>query len=52
MATPCGLQPPHNDYKAKLKRMMKGFHPDRKVTDWPDGHPAHVRSGPVYLDGS
>ena len=42
----------HADGAQKLRRMLKGLHPDVKVGIWPDGHDARVPSHPVSVDWS
>ena len=49
---PCPRKPPHSDGAHKLKRMLKGLHPDAKVRAWPDGHDARVPSQPIAIDWS
>lgn len=46
----CNLAPPHSDGKAKLKRMMEGFHPDRNVQAWNDGLSTSIKVKPLALD--
>jgi hypothetical protein len=45
----CRGKPPHNDQKAKLKRMCAGLHPDRKVTHWRNGADARTPLKPQPL---
>ena len=47
---PCSLKPLHSDGAHKLRRMMKGLHPDAKLSKWPEGHDARVPSTPVFLN--
>ena len=47
---PCNNKPSHSDGAHKLRRMMKGLHPDAKLRKWPEGHDARVPSAPVFLD--
>ena len=46
----CRNEPQHNDGKAKLKRMMDGYHPDRNIKEWPGGLSAAVKVAVIYLD--
>ena len=50
LASPCLGRPKHADSTAKLKRMLDGRHPDRKVLMWPDGTSTAVIVPPIYLD--
>ena len=49
---PCNRKPAHSDGAQKLRRLMKGLHPDAKVEEWPDGHDARVPSAPVAIEWS
>ena len=46
----CLLEPPHSDGANKLKRMVRGIHPDRKVLMWPDGLDTRIATDPVPID--
>jgi hypothetical protein len=50
LSSECNLAPPHSDGKAKLKRMMEGFHPDRNVQAWNDGLSTSINVKPIGLD--
>jgi len=45
----CLGRPKHSDGAQKLRRMMKGLHPDAKVTSWPDGHDARIPTPPIAV---
>ena len=47
---PCNLKPLHSDGAHKLRRMLKGLHPEAKLHTWPEGHDARVPSVPVLLN--
>lgn len=51
LVRPCPGQPPHNDCRGKLKRMMKGLHPEPKVQCWPEGTPTSHIDQPINPDG-
>jgi hypothetical protein len=46
----CIGKPAHADGAQKLRRLLKGLHPDSKLKQWPDGHDARVASQPVAID--
>ena len=46
----CKGVPQHSDGRAKLKRLMSGLHPGRKVLLWPDGTCTATPTPPIYLD--
>ena len=46
----CILAPPHSDGRAKLKRMMDGYHPDRGIKAWNDGLSTAIKVKPISLD--
>ena len=52
LAEACHNKPKNNDVAHKLRRMMKGLHPDRHVDEWPDGLSTHVKAPPINIDGS
>ena len=51
LADKCLGVPSNNDSKCKLRRMMGGRHPDRKVLAWSDGLSTSVITPPTNLDG-
>ena len=46
----CLLKPPHSDGVHKLKRMVNGMRPDRKVLMWPGGLDTRIKTSPVPID--
>ena len=50
LSSECKIAPPHSDGRAKLKRMMDGYHPDRKVHAWNDGLSTAIKVRPISLD--
>jgi hypothetical protein len=48
----CQRKPPHADGAHKLKRMLRGLHPEVKVKIWPDGHDARIPTQPIPVDWS
>ena len=50
LSSECKLAPQHNDGKAKLKRMIDGYHPDRTVRTWNDGLSTAIKVKPISLD--
>ena len=50
LSTECRLVPPHSDGRAKLKRMLDGYHPDRTVQAWSDGLSTAIKVKPINLD--
>ena len=48
----CPGKPQHHDAAHKLKRMIKGLHPEPSISKWPDGHDARIPSMPVLVDWS
>ena len=45
----CSLKPLHSDGSHKLRRMLRGLHPEAKLRTWPEGHDARVPHDPVPL---
>ena len=52
LSRPCPGKPPHRGGEGKLSRMLRGLHPEPKVTVWPDGSDTRVASPLTDLDGS
>lgn len=52
LADECRLVPPHSDGRAKLKRMLDGYHPDRNVRAWNDGLSTAIKVNTISLDQS
>ena len=50
LAAQCIGKPKHADGRAKLKRLLQGLHPDRKVDVWPDGACTRIPVEPLHLD--
>ena len=50
LSSECKIAPPHSDGRAKLKRMMDGYHPDRNVRAWNDGLSTAIKVRPIGLD--
>ena len=51
LSTQCCLEPPHSDGRAKLKRMMDGYHPDYRAAQWSDGMSTAIKHKVTCLEG-
>ena len=47
---PCRNEPQHSDGRAKLKRMLDGYHPDRNVKEWNGGLSTAMKVAVICLD--
>ena len=47
---PCRNEPQHSDGRAKLKRMLDGYHPDRNVKTWSGGLSTNTKVAVICLD--
>ena len=50
LSAPCQNEPQHSDGRAKLKRMLDGYHPDRTLKEWNDGLSTAIKIDVICLD--
>ena len=47
----CEKKPKHSNVAQQLRRMMRGFHPDSSVQEWPGGLSTNGAHHPINRDG-